>query len=83
MVSEEKIFFHYILELMTPLGLKSIGMASLDPRGLIGRIYVGDHKTLLYTKYISSGPHGFREEDFLSFPKISLWEIMTPGMWPI
>ena len=43
------------------------GMASLDPRGLIGRIYVGDHKTLLHTKYISSGPHGFREEDFLSF----------------
>ena len=39
---------------------------SLDHRGLIGRIYVGDHKTLLHTKYISSKPHGFREEDFLS-----------------
>ena len=43
------------------------GMASLDPRGLIGRIYVGEHLTLLHTKYISSGPHGIREEDFLSF----------------
>ena len=43
------------------------GMASLDPRGLIGRIYVGVHLTLLHTKYISCGPHGFREEDFLSF----------------
>ena len=43
------------------------GMASLDPRGLIGRIYVVDHYTLLHPKYISSGPHGFREEDFLSF----------------
>ena len=43
------------------------GVAPLDPRGLIGRIYVGDHKTLLYTKYMSSGPHGFREEDFLRF----------------
>ena len=43
------------------------GMASLDPRGLIGRIYVGDHYTFLHTKYISSGPHGFREEDFLKF----------------
>ena len=43
------------------------GVASLDPKGLIGRIYVGDHKTLLHTKYISSGPYGFREEDFLSF----------------
>ena len=42
------------------------GVASWDPRGLIGRIYVGDHHTLLHTKYISSGPHGFRE-DFLSF----------------
>ena len=42
-------------------------MASLDPRGLIDRINVVDHYTLLHTKYISSGPHGFREEDFLSF----------------
>ena len=40
------------------------GMISLDPRGMVGRIYVGDHKTLLHTKYVSSGPHGFREEDF-------------------
>ena len=42
-------------------------MASLDPRVLIDRIYVVDHYTLLHTKYISSGPHGSREEDFLSF----------------
>ena len=40
--------------------------ASLNPSGLIGRIYVADHKTLLHTKYISYGPHGFREEDFKS-----------------
>ena len=39
-------------------------MANLDPRGLIGRIYVGDHYPLQHTKYISSGPHGFREEVF-------------------
>ena len=37
-------------------------VASLDPRG---RIYVGNHLTLLYTKYISCGPHGFKEEEFL------------------
>ena len=43
------------------------GMANLDPRGMVGRIYVGDHLMLLHTKYLSSGPHGFREEDFLSF----------------
>ena len=42
-------------------------MASLDPRGLIGRINVGDHYTLQHTKYKSCGPHGFRQEDFLSF----------------
>ena len=39
----------------------------MDPRGLIGMINVGDQYTLLHTKYISSGPHGFREEDFLKF----------------
>ena len=26
-----------------------------------------NHYTLLHTKNISSGPHGFREEDFLIF----------------
>ena len=40
------------------------GVASLGPRGLIGRLYVVDHYTLLHTNYISSGPHGFREEEF-------------------
>ena len=40
-------------------------MANLDPRVLIGRFYVGDHYTLLRTKYIRSGPHCFREEDFV------------------
>ena len=44
-------------------------VASLEPKGLIGRIYVGDHYTLLQTQYISSGPHGFREEDFFSHYK--------------
>ena len=57
------------------------GLTSLGPRGLTSRIYVGDHFTLLHTKYVSSGPHGFREEDF--FPIINLWELMTPGAWPV
>ena len=65
MVSEKKIFLcfsHY-----KSMGANDPwGVASLGPRGLIGRIYVGDHYTLLHTKYISSGPHGFRE-DFSSF----------------
>ena len=68
MISEKKIFLrfsHY-----KSMGANdSQGVASLDPRGMIGRIYVGDHYTLLHTKYISSGPHNFRGEDFLKiFP---------------
>ena len=47
----------------------SRGVASLDPRGMIGRIYVVDHYILLHTKYISCGLHGFKEEEFLKlFP---------------
>ena len=65
MVSEEKIFLSF--SHCKSMGANDpLGMASLDPKGLIGRIYVGGHYTLLHTKYISSGPHGFRE-DFLSF----------------
>ena len=37
--------------------------ASLDPRDLIGRIYVGGHYILLHTKYISFELPGFRDED--------------------
>ena len=56
---------------------------------MIGRISVGDHKTLLHTKYISTGPHGFREEDFLSFSHYKSMgtndpqdvPICTPGAW--
>ena len=40
------------------------GVANLDPRGMIGRIYVENHLTLLHTKYTSFRPCGFREEDF-------------------
>ena len=40
------------------------GGAILDPRCMIGRIYKEDHYKLLHTKYESSGPCGFREEDF-------------------
>ena len=40
------------------------GVANLDPRGMIGRIYVEYHLTLLHTKYTTFRPCGFREEDF-------------------
>ena len=59
MVSEKiiLIFFPPILSLWELV-------TNLDPRGMVGRIYVGDHLTLLHTKYLSSGPYGFRKEDF-------------------
>ena len=49
-------------------------MANLDPRVTIGRNYKGAYKTLLHTKYKSSGPHGFREEDF--FLRFSYYKTM-------
>ena len=58
-------------------------MANFDPRGLIGRIYVGDHYILLHTKYISSGPHGFREEDFLSVSHYKSMGANDPMSWPV
>ena len=36
-------------------------MANLDPRGIVGGIYVGDYFTLLHTKYLSSGFYGFKK----------------------
>ena len=60
------------------------GGACMDPRGTVGRIYKEDHYTLLLTKYESSGPCGFGEEDFflIFFPVVSLWELITPGTGP-
>ena len=48
----------------------------MDPRGMVGRIYKEDQYTLLHTKYKSSGPCGFGEEDFFYvFPIVNLWEL--------
>ena len=72
-VSEKKIFFCFS-------HCKSMGANGpwggtiLDPRGMVGRIYKEDHYTLLHTKYESSGPCGFREEDFFMF-----FPITPPG----
>ena len=55
----------------------------MDPRGTVGIIYKEDHYTLLHTKYESSGPCDFGEEDFFYvFPTVCLWELMTPGAGP-
>ena len=66
LVSEKKIFD--IFSLYKSVGANEPrGVTNLDPRGMVGRIYVGDHLTLLHTKYLSSEPYGFREEDFFKF----------------
>ena len=54
-------------------------MAILDSRGIVGTIYVADHQTLLYTKYISCGPHGYRKDFFKLFPIICLRVIDPQG----
>ena len=58
------------------------GVVNFDPRGMVGRIYVGDHLTLLHTKYLSAGLMA-SEKIFEVFLIISLWEIMSIGAWPI
>ena len=60
------------------------GVANLDFRGMIGRIYAEYHLTLLHTKFKSSGPHGFREEDFFIFSHYKpMLDNDAPGVWPI
>ena len=62
---EEDFFFYVFFPHCKSMGANDPrGGAIFDPRGMIGRIYIEDHLTLLHTKYESSGPCGFREEDF-------------------
>ena len=62
MVSEKKNFFLSFSHYKSMGANEPRSVANWDPR-----IYVDDHLTLLQTKYLSSRPYGFREEDFLSF----------------
>ena len=65
-VLEKKIFFCF--SHCKSMGANDPrGSAIFDPRGMIGRIYIEDHQTLLHTKYESFGPCGFGEEDFFMF----------------
>ena len=40
-------------------------VANLEPRGMVDRIYVGDHQTLPQTKSVGSSPHDFTEKKML------------------
>ena len=61
----------------------------MNPRSTVGSIYIEDQYTLLHTKYKSSGPCGFGEEDFVMFSHCKSmgaqnpWggAILTPGAW--
>ena len=56
MASEKVCFSHY-----KSMGANEPwGVANLDSRCMVGMIYVGEHLTLLHTKYLSYGPYGFR-----------------------
>ena len=62
------------------------GVASFDLRGIIWTNFVEIHKEMLYTKYQSSRPSSFREEEVWSLPFLFLWSnLWTPGrgqFWP-
>ena len=58
-VSEKKIFMFS----MTPPGAGPV----FNPGVRFAGFYEEDHYTLLHTKYESSGPCGFREDDFYGF----------------
>ena len=62
----------YAWTLLTPRGMAKFG------QGMTGTIYNGDYQTLLHTKYRSSGPFGFREEDFFSFSHCKSMETIYP-----
>ena len=61
LVVSEKIVFFYVFP-MTPPGRGLYG-----PQGHVGKFYKEDLYTLLHIKYESSGPCGFRKEDFFMF----------------
>ena len=59
MVSEKFVFYYESVGENEPQGV-----ANLDPRGMVARIYVGKQDALLHTKYRSRGSRGCSEELF-------------------
>ena len=53
----------------------------MDPRGTVGRICKEEYYTLLHTKYESSRPYGFREEDIFHYKPMS--DNDAPGAGPV
>ena len=66
-------FFVHMFRFVTPRGC-----ASFDPRDIIWTNFVEVHKEMLYTKYQSSRPSSFRDEEFWSLPSLFL----CSNLWP-
>ena len=57
--------------------------AIFDPRGMIGRIYVELHMTLLYIKYTSFVSCCCREDFYMYFHYKSMVDNDMHGAWPV
>ena len=66
-VSKNKIFL-CLFHCKSMGANESQGGAIFDPWGMLGRIYVKLHITMLHTKYTNFGCCGFREDFFMYIP---------------
>ena len=56
------------------------GLVNLEPRGMVGMIYVEDHQTLLYTKYISCGPYGYLFVCLFLYVPSTIFQLKRAGL---
>ena len=84
-VSEKKNFEDWLLCSYAPT-CDPRGMTGFDPRGIKWTNLVKVQKEMIYTKYQSSRPSSFREEEFWSLPSLflcsNLWHPPGRGQWP-
>ena len=74
---EEDFFLFYYRRTMGDDEPRDV--ANLDPRGMIGRIYVEYHLTLLHTKYTSFRPCGFEKSFNVFFHYKPMADNDAPG----
>ena len=64
-------------------GFDSRGAIIFGPRGIVYTNLLEVHKVMLHTKYQSSRPYGFRQEDLFMFLPISAYvKHVITGAWP-
>ena len=65
---------------MLTMSLATLARGHFGPRGIIYTILLEVHKVMLHTKYQSSRPYAFRQEDFFYVsPYISLSKACDPS----